>query len=146
MTEDEMVRWHHWLNGYEFEQPPGDGTGQGSLACCSPWGHKESDMTEWLNSNNKLQSTGYNLELKLTSEIFVEVKSCSVVPLSTGIWCYLWIESIKIESNYRTPVWWLRIAWCWIGSPNLTQPCTTHVEIRSRNRKEVPSYVILLWS
>ena len=45
-TEDEMVRWHHRLNGHEFEQAPGDGDGQGSLACCSPWGHKELDMTE----------------------------------------------------------------------------------------------------
>ena len=43
--EDEMVGWHHWLNGHEFEQTPGDGEGQGSLACCSPWGHKESNMT-----------------------------------------------------------------------------------------------------
>ena len=48
-TEDEMVGWHHWLNGHEFEQAPGVGEGQGSLACCSPWGHKELDMTEWLN-------------------------------------------------------------------------------------------------
>ena len=48
-TEDEMVGWHHWLNGHEFEQAPGVGDGQGSLACCSPWGHKESDMTERLN-------------------------------------------------------------------------------------------------
>ena len=40
-----MVGWHHWLNGHEFEQTPGDGEGQGSLACCSPWGHKELDMT-----------------------------------------------------------------------------------------------------
>ena len=49
MTEDEMVGWHHWLNGHEFEQAPGIGDGQGSLACCSPWGHKESDTTERLN-------------------------------------------------------------------------------------------------
>jgi len=44
-TEDEMVGEHHRLNGHEFEQTPGDSEGQGSLACCSPWGHKESDMT-----------------------------------------------------------------------------------------------------
>ena len=49
MTEDEMVGWHHWLDGHEFEQARGDGDGQGSLSCCSPWGHKESDTTEWLN-------------------------------------------------------------------------------------------------
>ena len=52
MTEDEMVGWHHRLNGHEFEQTLGDGEGQGSLACCSPWGCKESDMTEQLNDNN----------------------------------------------------------------------------------------------
>ena len=48
MTEGEMVGWHHQLNGHEFEQAPGDGEGQGSLGCCSPWGCKELDMTEHL--------------------------------------------------------------------------------------------------
>ena len=46
MTEDEMVGWHHRLNGHEFEQAPGDGDGQGSLACCSPRCCKELEMTE----------------------------------------------------------------------------------------------------
>ena len=46
-----MVGRHHQLDGYEFEQALGDGEGQGSLVCCSPWGRKESDMTEQLNSN-----------------------------------------------------------------------------------------------
>ena len=49
VTEDEMVGWHHQLNGHEFEQALGGGDRQGSLACCSPWGLKESDTTEWLN-------------------------------------------------------------------------------------------------
>ena len=44
-----MVEWHHRFNGHEFEQAPGVGDGQGHLACCSPWGPKESDMTEHLN-------------------------------------------------------------------------------------------------
>ena len=48
-TEDEMVRWHHRLNGHAFEQALGVGDGQGSLACCSPWGRKESDTTERRN-------------------------------------------------------------------------------------------------
>ena len=48
-TEDEMVGWHHRLYGHEFEQAPGVGIGQRSLAWCSPWGHKELDVTEWLN-------------------------------------------------------------------------------------------------
>ena len=55
-TEDEMVGWLHWFNGHEFEQTPGDGEGQGSLACCSLGGCKESDTTEWLNNNNKMLS------------------------------------------------------------------------------------------
>ena len=53
-TENEIVGWHHQLNEHEFEQTPGDGEGQGSLACCSPWGSKELDTTERLiNNNNK---------------------------------------------------------------------------------------------
>ena len=49
MTEDEMVGWHHRLNGHEFEQTLGVGDGQRGLVCCSPWGHKESDMIEYMN-------------------------------------------------------------------------------------------------
>jgi len=53
MTEDEIVGWHHRLNRHEFGQTLGNDEGQESLVCCSPWGHKESDMNEQLNSNNK---------------------------------------------------------------------------------------------
>ena len=49
MTEDEMVGWHHWLDGRGFGWTLGIGDGQGGLACCNSWGHKESDTTEWLN-------------------------------------------------------------------------------------------------
>ena len=49
MAEDEMVGWHHRLNGHEFGYTPGVHYGQGGLVCCSPWGQKESDMTEQLN-------------------------------------------------------------------------------------------------
>ena len=52
VTEDEMVGWHHRLNGHKFEQILGDGEGQGSLACCSPWGHKATDTTEQPGHNN----------------------------------------------------------------------------------------------
>ena len=48
-TEDETVGWHHQHDEHEFAQAPGDGEGQGGLACCSPWGHKELDTTERLN-------------------------------------------------------------------------------------------------
>ena len=53
-TEDEMLGWHHWLNGQEFEQALGVGDGQGSLACYSPWDHKQSDRTEQLNWTEKI--------------------------------------------------------------------------------------------
>ena len=49
MTEDDMVGWHYWLNGHEFEQALGVRDGQGGLVCCSPWSRKELDTTEWLN-------------------------------------------------------------------------------------------------
>ena len=53
MTEDEMVGWHHWLNGHESEQPPRD-EGEGSVVCCHPWGHRELDRTEQLNKNKEV--------------------------------------------------------------------------------------------
>ena len=61
MTGDEMVGWHHQLNGREFEQTLGD-SGQRSLVCCSPWGHEESDTTYWLNNNNKRKGTDAKAE------------------------------------------------------------------------------------
>ena len=54
MTEDEMVGWHHWLNGHEFEQALGDGEKQGRLACCSPWGHKETQLSDWTTTTTNL--------------------------------------------------------------------------------------------
>ena len=60
-TEDQMVGWHHWLNGHEFEQALGDGEGQGSLVCYSPWGCKELDTIEWL---------------KWTELIWIALKEC----------------------------------------------------------------------
>ena len=68
MTEDEMVGWHHQLNGHEFEQTLGDSGGQGSLVCCSPWDCKESDTTERL-INNPLLGTG-------TWQVWAGVRAC----------------------------------------------------------------------
>ena len=64
MTEDEMVGWHHRRDGHEFGWTPGLGDGQGGLACCSPWGHKESDPTEWLNWT-EFSKKGRNAHSKL---------------------------------------------------------------------------------
>ena len=72
MTEDKIIGWHHHLNGHQFEQAPRDDEGQGSLAYCSPWGHKESDTTEQLNNNRKWVLT---------------------IPLAPGLGCNGWWES-----------------------------------------------------
>ena len=64
MTEDEMVGWYQWLNGHEFEQALRDGDGQGSLACCSPWSRKESDMTEQLNKRRMKEKRVHSVILK----------------------------------------------------------------------------------
>ena len=66
MTEDELVRWHHQLDEHEFEQAPGVGDRQASLACCSPWGRKWSDTTEWLNWTELMHSVNKNF-LRLLS-------------------------------------------------------------------------------
>ena len=118
MTEEEMVGWHHWLNGHEFEQAPGDGEGQGRLACYSPWGCKELDTTERLNNNNKwegylvstyyVQGTGfsaqepYSLWERLSTDFRKYVKQ--------GLWHILqreaksllnWIAEILIGVIFR---------------------------------------------
>ena len=86
MTEDEMVGWHHWLNGHEFKQAPGGGEGQGSLAGCSPWGHKESDMTKWLNNISFVKSFQEYGDTNMRSILSF---SCSVVPYS------LWPQGLQ---------------------------------------------------
>jgi len=67
--EDEVVGWHHWLNGHEFEWAPGVGDGQGGLVCCSPWGRKELDMAEclnWTELKRKCQKTRVLIKLPLS--------------------------------------------------------------------------------
>ena len=66
MTEDEIVGWHHRLNGREFEKALGDGEEQGGLACYSPWGHKESGMTE-----QQLTRGGYSLKVELKFQLIL---------------------------------------------------------------------------
>ena len=70
-TEDEMVGSHHWLDGHEFEQAPGVGDGQGGLVCCSPWGSKESDTTDWLNWTDRERKLIYS-DRKLPGKSFLE--------------------------------------------------------------------------
>ena len=86
-TEEEMVGWHHRLNGHEFEQAPGVGDGQGSLECCSSWGCKELDMTEQLNCSVKALKNTWNL-----------FGLCFFLLLSnnTGMWNLFATEFLKI--------------------------------------------------
>ena len=108
MTEDEMVGWHHWLSGHEFEQAPGDGEGQGSLACCSPWGLNESDRTEWLSKTNNISYTGWlikNTNLFLTFLEAGSLRSVSQNDESSLPGCtlpktaFLWSRGQKADSS-----------------------------------------------
>ena len=75
-TEDKMVGWHHWLNGHEFEQTPGDSEGQGSLACCSSWGHSQTWFSNWtktsclmqVNLSDAFLEAGFGLEKEKRTE------------------------------------------------------------------------------
>ena len=70
-TEDEMAGWHHGLHGHEFEWTPGVSDGQGGPACCDSWGHKESDMTEWLNWTENLLKCSLKYFYSLSSSILL---------------------------------------------------------------------------
>ena len=108
-TEDEMVGWHHWLNGHEFEQALGDGKGQGSLVCCSPWGHKESDTTEQLNwtegKKRKRAERGKEVRKEGTQKI-TEVSNNGRVEEIQGhcVWKRMnnWKSKLKIGPNYKS--------------------------------------------
>ena len=71
-----MTGWHHQLNGDEFEQVPGDGEGQGSMVCSSPWGHKESDMTERLNKKSKNYMIYIQLGVSFPLNFVIKFYSC----------------------------------------------------------------------
>ena len=78
-TEDEMIGWHHWLDGHEFEQALVDSEGQGSPVCYSPWGYKESNTTEQLNNDNHVEEEmGVKRSLKTTGPTRFEVGLSSV--------------------------------------------------------------------
>ena len=92
MTEDEMVGWHHRLNGHEFEQALGVGYGQGGLACYSPWGHKESDTTEPLNWTDLLDTfTHFN---PILLQIHFEKQ-----PLVWAVWA-LPVSPLELGTSY----------------------------------------------
>ena len=89
-TEDEMVGWCHWFNGHELRQTPGDDEGQGSLACCSPWGHKGLDTTYCLNNNDSWGRPGLTTDWGWGLGLFQVSHSLGITgllrPCSFHIW------------------------------------------------------------
>ena len=77
-AEDKMLRYHHWLNGHELEQTPGDDKGHGSLVCCSQWRHKQSDMTKQLNNNKKRDN------VLLIEQLFTHISFALVISGMSG--------------------------------------------------------------
>ena len=98
VTEDEMIGWHHWLNGLEFEQTPGDCRGQGNMVCYSPWGCKESDMSEPLvdHKNNAAQSFSVALQC-LQWHV-------SMPTLHTQVWSFLSSTSQVSQGALKFPL------------------------------------------
>ena len=101
VREDEMVGWHHQLNGHEFEQTPEDGKGYGSLAYCSPWGCKESDMAERLNNSN----------IPIQNKRFLKVRELNKSILFLNNCSFHWDDAFRIlfkhiwyfSQNFQTP-------------------------------------------
>ena len=103
-AENEMVGWHHRLTAPDVEQTPRDGEGQGSLACCSPWGHTNSDMTRWLNWNEYMIFVFlFQTLLCITGSRFIHFKL-------TQICSFLWWSNIPLyicTTTYPFTYWWI---------------------------------------
>ena len=109
-TEDETVGWHHRLNGHEFEWTPGVSDGQGGLACCRPWGHKELDTTEWLNWTVTYRFL-FNLCTKTLIKLFLFEGCTGYQPVDSGsipcLWS-LWLSWAMTPRRSWTPTL------CWV--------------------------------
>ena len=114
MTEDKMIGWHHWLNGHEFEQTPGDGKGQGGLMWCSPWCRKESDTTEWalIHSIRWCYPTNSSSHPLLLSSIFASIRVFSNESAHCIRWPKYWSFSFSISpSNEYSGLVSFRMDW-----------------------------------
>ena len=105
-TEDEIVERRHRLDGYDFEQTPGDSEGQGSLSCYSSWGHKESDRTQWLNKNSPFGGTHflvflfYNMESSWRTESNPFTETWMYIHITANIMCSInitWISKLIFQ-------------------------------------------------
>ena len=101
--QDEMVGWHHWLNGHEFEQTQEDSKGQGSLVCCSPWGHKELDTSEWLNktktwNGEKIPHPWNIFHLSSKTSIYDQFQHFAPIPL----WAIIEVNTVVESGDWMT--------------------------------------------
>ena len=111
-TEDKMIGWHRWLDGYQFEQAPGVGDGQESLECCSPWGHKDSDTTEQLNWTDVYVRSHllccWIRVFAMTTAFFWQnsVSLCLLHFVLQGQTCLLLQVSLDFLILHSSPLWW----------------------------------------
>ena len=112
ITGDEMVGWHHWLDGHEFEQAPGVGDGEGSLACCSPWGRKELDTTEWLNWTElnwrHLDGNGNRVSGERQERFYVKLSHLSyLILLKKKFFFLIWLLQVLVATCriFTVAVW-----------------------------------------
>ena len=123
MTEDEMVRQHHQLNGHEFEQTLGDSKGQGSLLCCSPWGCQESDTTEQLKDTNGLAKSTMPLWRLpyLFSGQLIHFKECNLTSPHNDLFPLASYYSLYLADSYCLLVLSC-VSWVSLGTfPAITQ-------------------------
>ena len=97
MTQDQMAGWHHGLDGRESEWTPGDGDGQGGLACCDSWSRKESDTTDWLNWTELIVRKDWYSILQLIGCVNFD---------KTGVFC-----NLKRKNNAYKHLFYINLAW-----------------------------------
>ena len=110
LTEDKRVEWHHWLSGHEFEQTPGNSEGQGSLVCCSPWDHTDSNttgrpnnrnsgITRVLSHRNKSTEAGQIAGLNSGTETQSRYRATSIIALG----CYFTVQARMLRKKQKSP-------------------------------------------
>ena len=99
MTKNKTVGWHYQLDGHEFEQALGVGDGQGSLACCSPWGHKESGLAEWLNWTELI--VAFLKKKKKKKSIFLPLSSAQPWVYQVAYFFLMWSGFSWLQSHWR---------------------------------------------
>ena len=162
LTEDKMVGWHHRFNGLEFEQALGDAEGQGSLVCCSPWGHKEFDTTEQPNSNKQCLEKGiFNLLYWRIANLQYILLYSKVIHLYICIRLFLiWVHVVLVAHGFLSLVAACQLNSCVVGpwlsyslwdlsflSRDRTRtPCIDWWILNHWTTREVPAFFFVFFS